>query len=196
MTENTPKRRTAATDADIAAATIGGARRHGGPIHLSESKPEWPALFAREAARIKHALGSAAKAIEHVGSTSVPGLAAKPIIDIVVVVANSSDEPSYVAALEANGYELRIREPDWWDHRMLIGRDADVNLHVFTVGCPEVDRMLRFRDHLRANRSDREFYEATKRQLASHEWEYVQNYADAKSNVIEAILARAGKRTN
>lgn len=171
--------------------TIGGAIRHGGPIDLAKYDPAWPELFAREADRIKRVLGAAVKGIEHVGSTSVAGLAAKPIIDIVLEVADSVDEPAYVAPLESHGYKLRIREPQWWEHRMLIGLDTRVNLHVFTVECPEVDRMLRFRDHLRDNRADRELYEASKRELAAKHWAYVQNYADAKSAVVEEILSRA-----
>lgn len=177
--------------ADLDACTIGGARPHGGPIHLAECDPRWPELFEREAARIERALGDTAMRVEHVGSTSVPGLAAKPVIDILLEVPDSGDESAYVAPLESHGYELRIREPDWWEHRMLKGPDTDVNLHVFTAGCPEIGRMLRFRDHLRASPSARRLYELRKRELASREWDYVQHYADAKTRVIEDILARA-----
>ena len=150
-------------------------------------------LFAREAARIKSLLGETAKTIEHVGSTSVPGLAAKPIIDIVMEVTDSSDENAYVVPLESCGYQLRIREPNWYEHRVLKGPDTDVNLHVFTVGCTEVNRMLRFRDHLRKSPSDRKLYEDTKRKLAKFDWAYIQNYADAKTEVIETILASANE---
>jgi GrpB-like predicted nucleotidyltransferase (UPF0157 family) len=179
-----------ASDADIEAYTIGGARSLDGPVHLAEYDPAWPQLFAREAARIKQLLGETAKRIEHVGSTSVPGLAAKPIIDIVTEVIDSSDETAYVVPLERHGYELRIREPDWYAHRVLKGPDTDINLHVFTVGCSEVERMLKFRDHLRATPSDRELYETTKRELAKRHWAFVQNYADAKTEIVETIFAR------
>ncbi len=191
MAEKDHHNRTPATEAEIEACTIGDARPHGGPVQLEEYNPAWADLFTREATRIRQVLGDAALSIEHVGSTSVPGLAAKPTIDIVLEVADSSDEPTYVRPLESNGYELRIREADWWEHRVLKGPDTDVNLHVFTVSCPEVDRMLRFRDHLRANPSDRKLYEARKRELASREWAYIQNYADAKTDIIEEIIARA-----
>jgi GrpB-like predicted nucleotidyltransferase (UPF0157 family) len=117
---------------------------------------------------------------------------AKPIIDIVLEVTDSSDESTYVILLESHGYQLRIREPDWHEHRMLKGSDVDINLHVCTVGCPEVGRMMRFRDHLRSNATDRERYEAAKRELAAREWAYIQNYADAKTDIIEEIDARAG----
>jgi GrpB-like predicted nucleotidyltransferase (UPF0157 family) len=184
------------TKADLDAVTIGGARPHGGPVHLAEYDPVWPELFAKEAARIVHVLGETAVRIEHVGSTSVPGLAAKPIIDIVMAVTDSSNETSYVTPLEAHGYELRIREPNWYQHRVLKGLETDINLHVFTHDCPEVDRMLRFRDHLRRNSNDRKLYEAAKRELAKRDWEFIQNYADAKTEVIERIMARAGEAAN
>jgi GrpB-like predicted nucleotidyltransferase (UPF0157 family) len=121
----------------------------------------------------------------------VPGLAAKPIIDIVLVVADSADEGAYVAALETAGYVLRIREPHWFEHRMFKGPDTDINLHVFSLGCSEIERTLRFRDWLRANADDRELYERTKRELATQDWEHVQNYADAKTAIIDEILSRA-----
>src|SRR5205823_14004605 len=93
-----------------------------------------PKNFALEAKRIKGALGKRAIIVEHIGSTSVLGLVAKPIIDILLVVVDSADEPSYVPALEAAGYVLRIREPDWHEHRLFKGPDTNINLHVFTTG--------------------------------------------------------------
>jgi GrpB-like predicted nucleotidyltransferase (UPF0157 family) len=130
--------------------------------------------------------------IEHVGSTSVPGLPAKPILDILLVVANSADEAAYAPTFDAAGFELKIREPDWYEHRMFKGPGADINLHVFSAECPEINRMLRFRDWLRNNAADRHLYAETKRNLVQQEWEHVQSYADAKTGVIEAILGRAG----
>lgn len=175
---------------EIRAAAVGEPQLHSAPIELAEYDPAWPQRFEREAAKIRGALGTRAVRVEHTGSTSVPGLAAKPIIDIVLVVADSSDEPSYVPPLEEAGYVLRIREPDWHEHRVLKAPDASVNLHVFSAGCPEVDRMLLFRDRLRAEPVDRALYERTKRELAEKEWRYVQSYADAKSAVVEEIIAR------
>ena len=160
-------------------------------ITLVEYDPVWPENFAREARRIKRALGDRALRVEHVGSTSVPGLMAKPIIDILLAVSDSADEPSYVPALEAAGYVLRIREPDWHQHRLFKGPDININLHVFTNGSEEIRRTLLLRDWLRLNEADRELYARTKRDLATRKWKYVQNYADAKSEVIEAILERA-----
>ena len=179
------------TDEEIRAATIGELQPLSGPVLLADYDPEWPRLFEREAARIRTALGERALQIEHVGSTSVPGLAAKPIIDIILVVANSANEQDYVPPLEAAGYVLRIREPEWFEHRVFKGPDTNVNIHVFSSGCEEIQRMLAFRDRLRRNDSDRELYERSKRELAQREWKYVQNYADAKTSVVEAIVARA-----
>jgi GrpB-like predicted nucleotidyltransferase (UPF0157 family) len=160
-------------------------------IKSVEPDPAWPAQFEVLAARIRSAMGNRALAVEHVGSTSVPGLAAKPIIDIVLAVPDSADEPAYVPDLEAAGYVLRIREPDWHEHRMLRRRDPAVQVHVFTAGSPEIDRMLAFRDRLRTVPEDRQRYEASKRELAARRWRYVQDYADAKSSVVEEIIARA-----
>jgi GrpB-like predicted nucleotidyltransferase (UPF0157 family) len=162
-----------------------------GPIQIVDYNPDWSQLFEREAERIQATLGDRILLLEHVGSTSVPGLAAKPIIDLLLVVEDSADEPSYVPALEAASYVLRIREPDWYEHRVFKGPHMDINLHVFSRGCPEIDRMLLFRNWLRSNASDRQLYERTKRELARLNWKYTQNYADAKTAVIEEILRRA-----
>jgi GrpB-like predicted nucleotidyltransferase (UPF0157 family) len=161
------------------------------PIALADYDPDWPALFAREAAHIRSALGGRAVQVEHAGSTSVPGLAAKPIIDIVLAVPDSSDEQAYVPALEAAGYVLRAQEPGWFEHRMFKGPDTDINLHVFAVGAAEIDRMLLFRDWLRAHDADRDAYLEVKRDLAKRTWRHVQHYADAKTAIVEQIIARA-----
>ena len=171
--------------------TVGELKPHDAPITLIEYDHAWPENFAREAKRIKAALGERALMVEHIGSTSVPGLVAKPIIDILLVVADSAHEPSYVPALEAVGYVLRIREPDWHEHRLFKGQDTNINLHVFTQGSEEIRRVLLLRDWLRTNEADRELYARSKRSLASRKWKYVQNYADAKSEVVERILERA-----
>jgi GrpB-like predicted nucleotidyltransferase (UPF0157 family) len=162
-----------------------------GPIILVDSNPAWPEHFARQAERIQAALGERALRIEHVGSTSVLGLVAKPIIDILLAVADSADEPSYVPALEAAGFVLRIREPNWHEHRLFKDAEIDLNLHVFSVSSAEIERLLLLRDRLRENPAERQLYELTKRELASRTWKYVQDYADAKSEVIEGIISRA-----
>jgi GrpB-like predicted nucleotidyltransferase (UPF0157 family) len=179
------------SDDEIAAARIGPPEVLDRPITLAVYDSAWPVLYEREAARIRAALADRALLIEHVGSTSVPGLAAKPHIDILLAVADSSDEASYVPALEDAGYVLHIREPGWHEHRAFTGLETDLNLHVFSEGCVEIERMLRFRDHLRRNKTDRLLYERTKHELAQRTWKYGQHYADAKTTIVEEILARA-----
>ena len=164
--------------------------RNDGPVRLAEPDPAWPAQYAREEKRIRTALGRRAVQVEHVGSTSVPGLAAKPVIDIVLTVRDSADEAAYVRDLEAAGYVLQFREPGWYEHRLLRDRNPDVQIHVFTVCSPEVARMLAFRDRLRTRPEERQLYERTKRDLAARRWDYVQDYADAKSAVLEGIISR------
>ena len=178
------------TDAELAVYTVGELKPHDAPINIVDYDPAWPGLFEREACRVREALSDRILQLEHVGSTSVPGLAAKPLIDMLLVLEDSADEPAYLPALEQRGYFLRIREPDWHQHRMLKGPDTNINLHVFSSGCVEIDRMLRFRDRLRAHPAARELYEHAKRDLASRTWRHVQNYADAKTSIVEEILAR------
>jgi len=160
-------------------------------ILIVEYDPQWPELFALEADRIRSVLGARALRLEHTGSTSVPGLIAKPIIDVLLVVSDSADEEAYVPALEAAGYVLRVREPEWFEHRMFQGPDTEINLHVLSSGCAEIDRILIFRDWLRSNEGDRDLYARTKLALAQKQWEHVENYADAKTAIIKEILARA-----
>jgi len=179
------------SDEDIQRFRLDKVTPHNAPITLADYDLDWPAHFAREAARIRATLGGRAVQVEHVGSTSVPGLAAKPIIDILLAVPDSADEQAYVPALEAAGYVLRAREPGWFEHRMFKGPDTDINLHVFTVGAAEIDRMVLFRDWLRASDDDRDAYLQVKRDLAKRTWRHVQHYADAKTTIVEQIIARA-----
>jgi GrpB-like predicted nucleotidyltransferase (UPF0157 family) len=181
----------AARDAELQKARIGAVVPRNSTIELSPYDPAWPAMFESEAAKIRAALGERALAIHHAGSTSVPGLSAKPIIDIVLEVADTTDERSYVSALEAAGYVLRIREPEWFEHRLLKGENPAVNMHVFSAGCSETRRMLAFRDWLRDHDDDRALYQNTKTELAARVWRHTQDYADAKSEVVGAIMGRA-----
>ncbi|HEX8282407.1 MAG TPA: GrpB family protein [Pyrinomonadaceae bacterium] len=175
------------SDEPLETGLIGGAERR--EIRVVDYDPDWPKRFETHAGRIAGALGRAALRVEHVGSTSVPGLAAKPVIDILVVVADSADESAYLPRLEAAGYVLRVREPGWNEHRMFRTPERDVHVHVYSAGCPEVWRNLTFRDRLRRNADDRLRYERTKRELAAREWPDMNAYADAKTQVIESILA-------
>ena len=178
-------------EAGLRAAWVSEPPHLDGPVTLARYDPGWPALFEREAARLRGLLGAQILLLEHIGSTSVPGLAAKPIIDILLVVADPAGEDRYVAPLEQAGYRLVIREPDWHQHRVLKGPDTDINLHVHAEGSPEISRNLRFRDHLRADQADRGLYQRAKQELAARHWAYIQQYADAKSGVVLDILRRS-----
>jgi GrpB-like predicted nucleotidyltransferase (UPF0157 family) len=160
-------------------------------VTIVDYDPDWPERFERRAAELRVILGDRARLVEHIGSTSVPGLAAKPIIDIVVGIDDPDDEQAYLPDLEAAGYDLRVREPE---HRCLrIGEpDEPVNLHCYPPDHIEIRRYLAFRDRLRASAADRELYAATKRRLAEREWRDINYYAEAKRPVIDEILARAG----
>ena len=166
-------------------ALIGGRERR--EIVIVAYDPTWAARFERERERIAAALGQRALSVEHVGSTAVPGLAAKPIVDVLVTVSDPEEE-TVVAALESVGYELRVREPG---HRMVRTPARDVHVHVWGADDPEVERVLRFRDRLRGNAADRDSYERLKRELARREWEDMNAYAEAKGSLIEEILGRS-----
>jgi GrpB-like predicted nucleotidyltransferase (UPF0157 family) len=178
-------------DEYLHAVTIGEIKLLNSTIYLSPYDPCWSSQFLWLSAQIRDALSEKVLLLEHVGSTSVHGLCAKPIIDILLAVSNSADESSYIPPLEDKGFVLKICEPKWFEHRMLKTPRFDGNLHVFTVGCEEIDRMIAFRNWLQLHDEDRRLYEDTKRKLASCTWEHVQHYADAKSEAIKEILARA-----
>ena len=165
---------------------IGGREKR--TIVIVDYDPEWPRRFESEAERVRRALGVTTRRIEHFGSTSVPGLAAKPIIDVLVGVEDPDDESALRPRLEAAGYELRVRESG---HLMFRTPARDVHVHVWRDSDPEVERCLRFRDRLRSSPEDRAAYEQLKRGLAAREWSYMDEYADAKSELIAVILERA-----
>jgi GrpB-like predicted nucleotidyltransferase (UPF0157 family) len=183
--------REALTDDVLSSWLVGGLRPT--RVVLAPYDPQWPVRFAARAAQLRHVLGDRARLIEHVGSTSVPGLAAKPIVDIVIGIEDPDDEPAFLPDLEAAGYEVRVREPG---HRCLrIGEpDELVNLHCYPPEDAEVRKYLIFRERLRMNDADRGLYERTKRKLAEREWPDVNYYAEAKGPVIREILTRGGWR--
>ncbi len=157
-------------------------------IGLQEQDHGWADSYLAHRRRILEAVGDAALAVEHIGSTSVPGLAAKPIVDVVVVVADITAEEDHVERLVAAGYDLRVREPG---HRLVRTPARDVHVHVYEHGDPAVEAYLLLRDRLRADPADRDLYERTKRELMTRRWETMDAYADAKTAVIQGILARA-----
>jgi GrpB-like predicted nucleotidyltransferase (UPF0157 family) len=166
----------------------------GAGIEVADPDPAWPRRYDRLAARIRKALGWRVLQLDHVGSTAVPGLAAKPVIDIDLTVADPGRERDYVPALEAIGFRLTIREPWWHGHRMLQADDPPCNLHVFGVDSPELIRHRIFRDWLRGNPGDRDRYAAVKRQAAAAAnaaGEHVMQYNARKQHVIREIYHRA-----
>jgi GrpB-like predicted nucleotidyltransferase (UPF0157 family) len=186
-------------DESIRAAVVGDLRPYAVKVVVEDYDPRWPSWFEQDRSAIAGALGEKALRVEHTGSTSVPGLPAKPIIDILLLVDDAADEAAYVPPLEAAGYPLRIREPHDMEHRMLWRRVENgdphgVNLHVYSprYAGAEIERVLGFRDWLRTHDEDRDRYAAVKRELARREWKYVQNYANAKTDVITEIHAKAG----
>jgi GrpB-like predicted nucleotidyltransferase (UPF0157 family) len=162
------------------------------PIVISPYDPDWPARYAVEDKRIRAALGPLALAVEHVGSTAVPGLPAKDRIDVDLIVADPADESAYVPALAAVGYTLRTREPHWYEHRCLWTDDHDVSVHVFGPDCDEHLRHLVFRDWLRTHPEDRQAYAAAKLASAAQNPMSMGKYVAGKGPVIVEILTRAG----
>ncbi len=173
------------------AAWVGELPKLTGRVEVRSYDARWPHLYDQEAARLRRLLGERVLALEHVGSTAVPGLPAKPVIDIDLSLADSADEAAYLPLLEGAGYRLVIREPDWHEHRVFKGPDTNINLHVWTLGSPEAQRHVIFRDWLRKDEQDRERYGALKLELATRDFAYLHEYNNAKAPLIHAIYARA-----
>jgi GrpB-like predicted nucleotidyltransferase (UPF0157 family) len=180
------------TAEEIAAVEVGPPRTFGGRVQIVSYDREWPRLYEREAERLRAVLGAQVVLLEHVGSTSVPGLPAKPIIDIDLRVADTADEDAYLPALTAAGYQLVIREPDWYGHRVFKGPDTDINLHVFGRQTEEIERHLLLRDWMRAHPEDRDLYRDAKLALAKQTFSTIYEYSNAKTAVVIEILKRAG----
>ncbi|WP_187977753.1 GrpB family protein [Mycetocola sp. JXN-3] len=151
----------------------------------------WPTRFESLSERILAALGPVALSVQHIGSTSVPGLAAKPLIDVLLTVTDVETEDAYVPAMEAAGFVLRVREDH---HRMFRTPKKDVHIHVYQPEHSQVSDYIALRNHLRANADDRDLYARTKRALAEQTWSDMNDYADAKTDVIAEILGRARGR--
>jgi GrpB-like predicted nucleotidyltransferase (UPF0157 family) len=157
-------------------------------VRIVDYDPGWPARFEQERERIAAALGHLAHRIEHVGSTSVPGLAAKPIVDVSVSVDDPDDDGAFLLAMCSAGYSLKVIEAG---HRMFRPATRDANVHLWPAGGAEERRLLLFRDWLRVSSDDRERYQSVKRSLAEREWETGDHYAVAKTDVVMEILAGA-----
>lgn len=133
-------------------------------LRIVEHDPAWAERYAELEQQLRDALGEVLIEVQHIGSTSVPGLPAKPIVDVDVVVPDPDDEQAYVPALESIGLVHWLTEPDWHRHRLFkMLTEPRVHVHVFGPDCPEVVRHRMFRDWLRTHPEDRERYAAAKR---------------------------------
>lgn len=163
-------------------------------IVIAAYDPAWPRLFAREAARIAEACGERVVAIEHVGSTAVPGLAAKPIIDIMPGVRALADADACIGAMVSLGYEYVSAFEDALPERRYFRRYTDGvrshHVHMVELGGSFWERHLLFRDYLRAHREVAMEYEQLKRDLARIHEDTV-SYADAKTDFIQSVEGRA-----
>jgi GrpB-like predicted nucleotidyltransferase (UPF0157 family) len=191
---NEPCAASGAGDGPLAGAAFAAVLVHGlkpTQVVLADHDRRWARRFAARATELRRVLGERVGPVEHVGSTAVPGLAAKPVVDILAGIDDPDDEAAYLPDLEAAGYDLTVREPQ---HRCLRAGDPGepVNLHCYPPGHPEIRKLLLFRDHLRRNARDRRRYEAAKRELATRQWRDMDHYAAAKSPVIGEILRNAG----
>lgn len=176
------------TEAEIAAARV--AEHRPAPVVVVAPDPAWPSWFAEVRRQLVDALGERVVSVEHVGSTSVPGLWAKPMIDVDLTVADSSDEPAWLPDLEAAGFELRVREPEWEEHRCLRGLDPMSTVHVFSTGAREPQRHRMFRDWLRTHEDDRTTYGDVKREVAARGFDDAMLYNNEKSWVVYEIYEK------
>ena len=169
---------------------VGGQEKR--ELHVVDYDPQWAHIFEEHRQRIQSALTTVPVDIHHIGSTSVPGLPAKPIIDIAVAVDDITAEEDYLAPLLAAGYLLRVREPA---HRLVRTPELDVHVHILEKGDPAITRYLVFRDRLRSDTADRELYAETKQALIRQGFDDMNAYSDAKTDVIVAIMGRAATAT-
>lgn len=173
-------------DEQLDAVLLGGREQRA--VVVVDYRDEWPEMYREMAAKVRAAVGHSALALEHIGSTSVPGLAAKPIIDMLLVVPDVAAEAGYLPALESVGLMLRVREPN---HRMVRTPERDVHLHIYSAGAPEITDYLDLRDWLRVSAEDRALYASVKKDLARQEWPDMNYYAEAKDQVVATVLAHA-----
>lgn len=161
-------------------------------INIAPYDENWPLLYQAERDALARACGPLALAIEHVGSTSVPGLAAKPVIDILVVLRRHEDGVACVAPLEALGYEYRGANGITARHYFNKGRPHSHHVHMLPEGHREITRLLGFRDHLRVHPEAARAYEGLKRDLARRFQDDRPSYTEAKSEFCASIWQQAG----
>ena len=162
-------------------------------MEIADPDPLWPTLYEAEAQRLRHDLGPALRALEHIGSTAVPGLAAKPVLDIMAAMDTLEEADARLPLLAASGYALRatgMRE------RLFLQRAAEsgtpaVNLHLVTLASWPRRKERRFRDRLRAHPEEAAAYAALKRDLAARLGTDPEAYTRAKTALIQEIMDRA-----
>lgn len=174
----------------MAAAVVGDFPASRAAVTVVDYDPRWTEQFRSMKDQLKRALGGTALSIEHVGSTSVPELPAKPIIDVDIVVANADDEDKYISALGTLGMRMVIREPWWHGHRMFVDDHGAANIHIWPDGAAEPVRHILFRDWLRTHQDDLERYAQVKRNLSVEFNDEPDRYNLAKNTVIDQIYAR------
>lgn len=180
---------------EVLAARYPGFQLHGSPrgdpIEVVPYDPEWPARFRRWRERLAVALGAAAVRIDHIGSTAVPGLAAKPVVDVQVSVADVEDEAAFRPAIESAGVALRSREPGHRYFRPGPGSPREVQVHVWQAGGEFERAHLLFRDYLRSHPAVRDAYASLKRGLAEEYRHDRVGYNEAKTGFILDALGDA-----
>ena len=160
------------------------------PVYVVDADPGWPARFEALRARLEARLGPSFR-IDHVGSTAVAGLAAKPIIDIQVSVPDLADEHAYRTAIESIGVVLRAREPGHRFFRTPPETERRLHVHVCESGGDWERRHLLFRDYLRAHPERAAEYERLKRRRAEELRDDRIAYTDAKDDFVAETLTRA-----
>ncbi|MCJ1436695.1 hypothetical protein MMC27_006076 [Xylographa pallens] len=166
-------------------------------ITILEPNPEWPRRFEEVKERLQKALGALILDIAHSGSTSVPGLPAKDIIDVDLTLKDATDEASYVKPLDEAGFRFLLREPQWYQHRFFVENWPNayhVNLHVWGPDSPEVARHRILRNWLLKTPADRELYAKVKREAAERTavaGDSMMGYTQRKEKTIQEILGRA-----
>ena len=166
------------------------------PVEIHPYDPAWPEGFAAERERLLGLFGPGEARVEHVGSTAVPGLAAKPILDLLLGVGALAVVEARIPALEALGYEYIPRHEAIFPERRFFARPAPRprprthHLHAVVIGTPFWNDHLRFRDRLRAEPELARAYEALKRELAGRHREDREAYSEAKTDFVRSALDR------
>jgi GrpB-like predicted nucleotidyltransferase (UPF0157 family) len=161
-----------------------------GELYLLDYQPAWPRLFEEEAERIRAACGDRLVGIEHIGSTSIPGLAAKPILDIMPLLVSFEEGFDIVPNMEGLGYEYKGEYGIPRRHYFVKGTPRTHHVHMYEADDDEVVRHLLFRDYLREYADTAAEYESLKRRLAAEVPR--EDYPEAKTGFVAQVLARAG----